>query len=258
MPRRNSIISAAISLESRAYPAVHEGPRTSASLATNDIEIGPVYEAEGLSDTELGTTLAEIARLIRSHQRLATTSVLQIGHLLLLVKARLPRGQFCEWISSELPAISMRSAQRMLSAADAFADEYDTVSYLPPTTVYELARSRHAGPRGLVLQRLHDGETLSDADIRKVIASEKVRVGGAPEKASDGSETVPIDVQTDATTACYNDWDSATEAARRLILQYYHGDLGKLAGALVNCDVKALAENLGRAPATSHRADHDR
>ena len=216
---------------------------------TNDAAICPVKDAERPSDAELANTFAEIAGLIRSYQRSATISLLQIGHLLLLVKARLPRGQFGEWMGLELPEISVRSAQRMMSAADAFADEYDTVSYLPPTTVYELARDRYAGPRDLVLERLHSGETLSDADVRQVIASEKERVGRTQGKGPDGGEIVPIDVETDATTGRHDHRDSATEAVHRLITRYYRGDVSELAEAIVGCDVKLLAEALYQLPA---------
>ena len=78
------------------------------------------------------------ADFIRERHGRITETILAIGARLLIVKADLEHGQFLEWVAAELNW-SDRTAQNYMSAARSFGAENETISYLPPTTVYRLA-----------------------------------------------------------------------------------------------------------------------
>src|SRR5262249_39052001 len=54
------------------------------------------------------------------------------------VKKQLEHGQFVAWIEAECE-LSLRSAERMMAAAEWAEGKIDTVSHLPPTVIYALS-----------------------------------------------------------------------------------------------------------------------
>lgn len=76
------------------------------------------------------------ASSIRERGREAAAKVIEIGTQLVAVKNKLPHGDFGAWIEAEF-GWSNRTAQRYMQAA-ALEGKSDTVSYLPPTTIYAI------------------------------------------------------------------------------------------------------------------------
>ncbi|MCJ2136682.1 hypothetical protein MKK69_21970 [Methylobacterium sp. J-026] len=112
--------------------------------------------------------------------------VIETGRDLLAIKAQLEHGLFLEWVQAEM-GMTPRSAQRAMSAAEVLGDKSDTVSYLPPSVLYELsAPSTPEQVRAAVLRRIEAGETVRPEKIlhdvrqgrdqaRQHIAAEKER-----------------------------------------------------------------------------------
>ena len=84
------------------------------------------------------TELDAIAERIRQRIRRTTADIIETGRDLRLVKERLDHGQFVTWINSEF-GMSSRSAQRFMVASEWAEDKSDTVSHLPPNTLYTLS-----------------------------------------------------------------------------------------------------------------------
>lgn len=86
--------------------------------------------------------------------------VIDTGRDLLAIKAQLEHGLFLEWVQSEI-GMTPRSAQRAMAAAEVLGDKSDTVSYLPPTVLYELSAPSTPEPvRTAVLRRIEAGEAV--------------------------------------------------------------------------------------------------
>ena len=106
-----------------------------------------------------------------------TVSVIEIGRELLKAKELLDHGQFIAWVESEV-GIMARSAQRYIGAAE-LCNKNDTVSLLPPTTIYLLAaKSTPKEVVNEVIAKAAAGEILP-----RHVVSEKI------DKAKRDSET---------------------------------------------------------------------
>jgi len=106
------------------------------------------------------------AEYIKSRHNSMVETTLEIGSKLLEVKEDLEHGQFIQWIGAEF-AWSVRSAQNYMTAARAFAGKSETVSYLPVSTVYQLARI--AEPiREEVVKRI-EAEHLPVEDVEEIV-----------------------------------------------------------------------------------------
>lgn len=107
-----------------------------------------------------------------------------IGQKLAEVKEALDHGQFCAWVKAEFPWMTVRTAQRYMSAWTAFGDKSDTVSYLPPATVFDLAApSTPLAVREQVVERLEAGERVGPAAVKGMIAEAKSRAAMAAQEA---------------------------------------------------------------------------
>src|SRR5262245_20374621 len=101
------------------------------------------------------------AEFIRERQRQTVKSIIDIGNQLICVKEWLGHGRFFSWLDAEF-GWSDRTAQRLMRAADAFIGKSDTMSDLPPTTVYKLsAKSTPVDVREAIIARLEAGEPVS-------------------------------------------------------------------------------------------------
>jgi len=86
----------------------------------------------------LAAELGGIADLIKGLHRRVTGDVIEIGRLLNIVKAKLDHGQFGAFLSETL-RIEPRTAQNYMRAASFAEGKGETVSLLPPSTIYLLA-----------------------------------------------------------------------------------------------------------------------
>lgn len=119
---------------------------------------------------ELPPEYAEFARSIatrfRNWANSSTVEGMKIGLSLIEIKSRLDHGQFGTWLRAEFPGHE-RTAQRLMQTAKVFGDKYDTVSDLPPATLYELsAPSTPAELRVEVIEHLEAGSQIDPVGIR--------------------------------------------------------------------------------------------
>jgi hypothetical protein len=112
---------------------------------------------------------ARAAQRIREYQRTSTAAMLEIGKLLNEVKAELPHGEFGRWLEGEV-GWTQRTAQNYMRAAEAFIGKSETVSHLPPVTLYRLAApSIPEGVREGALALIADPGNPPIADINEMV-----------------------------------------------------------------------------------------
>jgi hypothetical protein len=101
--------------------------------------------------------------------------VIDTGRDLLAVKGRLEHGLFLNWVQAEMK-LTPRSAQRAMNTAEVLGSKSDTLSYLPPTTLYALAaRSTPAPIRDEIVQRVEAGEALTAKAIDRHLWEARAR-----------------------------------------------------------------------------------
>jgi hypothetical protein len=101
------------------------------------------------------------------------TDMLETGCDLTRMKERLGHGKFLKWIDAEF-AITPRTAQKYMNAADVFSGKYELVSHLPPSIIYDLAApSTPPHVRDEILQRLETGERPPASIIREMVRTAK-------------------------------------------------------------------------------------
>lgn len=111
---------------------------TSQALA-NRAEILPPFDYASLP-AEQANLAKDATVYIKAREKGMAASALEIGAKLSEVKAALGHGNFTAWLSASF-AMTARTAQNYMQAATALADKSETVSYLPVSTVYEIARA---------------------------------------------------------------------------------------------------------------------
>jgi hypothetical protein len=101
------------------------------------------------------------------------TSVAEIGHELIAIKAKLGHGEFGKWIEAEF-RLTDKSAQRYINVAQAFAGRNDIVSVLPDTVAYKLAApSTPTAIKEAVIAEIDAGNTPAPKDILNRIDAAK-------------------------------------------------------------------------------------
>lgn len=123
------------------------------------------------------TSLDAIAERIRARIRRTTIDIIATGRDLVSVKAQLGHGGFLKWIDAEF-GMSDRTAQRYIAASEFVGTKSDTVSDLPPATLYRLAAPTTPQPiKARVLADLESGRKVDakavDEEIRLAIWQEK-------------------------------------------------------------------------------------
>jgi hypothetical protein len=133
------------------------------STAASTSSIAP-YAYDSLPDQQEAAMLKAAAERIHNLRRAA---VIDVGRELIAVKKRLDHGRFERWILAEF-TMSPRTAQNYMAAAALVGEENETVSFLPPATLYKLG-STSLKAREEVINRLSRGEKLSPKEIGVVI-----------------------------------------------------------------------------------------
>ena len=117
------------------------------------------------------------AEKVRSWRRRLVAEVIDIGGDLLRVKKALGHGSLSDWLRAEFPG-DIRTAQRCMQVASAFADKNDTVSHLPLSMVYLLAAP--STPKPIVeefITKLENAEPIDQPVLRWQIKRALARVG---------------------------------------------------------------------------------
>jgi Protein of unknown function (DUF3102) len=110
---------------------------------------------------------------IRIIMRQTTTGIIKVGERLKTIKDKLPHGRFTPWIAAEF-GMSDRAARNYMGAAEWAAGKTETVAVLQPTTVYALAApSTPDAVKIGVLERLENGEAVTDREVKRLIAQAK-------------------------------------------------------------------------------------
>jgi hypothetical protein len=149
----------------------------------NDVTV--LHEDNNAFDySELDPALAQEAKDVaqRIHDR-RTKAVIETGRDLAYIKKRLKRGVFGKWLNAEF-AMTQRTAQNYMLAADVFEGKYEMISYLPPTLLYDLAPL--APVREALLEQLEAGERPHPKIIEEIVrrAKQERRQGRETERAS--------------------------------------------------------------------------
>src|SRR5689334_5653613 len=106
------------------------------------------YNYELIAECDRTTVMDATARIKANGRRAmelarrGRQSILEMGRDLIQVKAVLPHGQFGDWCETEFKeefGLSQKTAERMMNAAQAFGDKFDTVSNLSDSAMYLLA-----------------------------------------------------------------------------------------------------------------------
>jgi hypothetical protein len=128
------------------------------------------YTGVAVGDAE---QLRAHATRIRANIRSTTAAILAIGVDLIAAKQRLDHGQFSAWVEAEC-GFAVRSAERYIAAAKLAEGKNDTVSLLPPATVYALA-AKSTPPEVIeaVISRVEAGEVLSNTVVKEMIDAGK-------------------------------------------------------------------------------------
>ncbi|KZB99364.1 hypothetical protein AU375_04440 [Methylobacterium radiotolerans] len=126
----------------------------------------PPSTAAGFDYSQLDDAAANQAKAaVDRYRERQKAYVIDTGRDLLAIKSRLEHGLFLEWVQAEM-GMTPRSAQRAMSAAEVLGSKSDTVSYLPPTVLYELSAPSTPEPvRAAVLRRIEAGETVRPEKI---------------------------------------------------------------------------------------------
>jgi hypothetical protein len=115
--------------------------------------------------------LAVIADRIRGRIRRTTADIIATGNDLLTVKAKLEHGEFITWIDREFQ-MTDRTARNYMQAAEWALGKSETVSVLPPATVYKL--SSPSTPETIKAEVIADLEAGRPVDHRAV--EERIRM----------------------------------------------------------------------------------
>jgi hypothetical protein len=133
---------------------------------------GPEFDYAAL-DPDIASKAKDAARHIHSILRQTTMGVIVTGERLKTIKDLLPHGQFTPWLAAEF-GMSDRAARLYMNAADFAAGKTETVAVLQPTTVYALAApSTPDTVKVGVLERLENGEAVTDREVKQLISLAK-------------------------------------------------------------------------------------
>ncbi|MBB3770983.1 hypothetical protein FHS55_001578 [Angulomicrobium tetraedrale] len=193
------------------------------------------------------TKLREVVTAIRCYQKKVGQQIIAIGELLLAAKQGLGHGHFGDWLAAEF-GWGERTAQNYMRAAEVFASKSASVSYLPPTTIYQLASPSTPEPvRAAVVERLEQGERLSHDEIKSIVRHGKAAERRAREDAKRTPEQRRRRQQVEARRqrqlerhrqereAELNQEAAARKDAARLIVQHVGDDTERLVELLKIC-----------------------
>ena len=134
------------------------------------VSVNTTYDYTALS-TEAAELARRTAQKFRQHWQRTSKEIIDVGADLIRVKGALGHGRFGEWLDAEFGS-NARTAQRYLRTAEVFGEKSDTVSLLPPTSLYLLsARSTPDTIVGEVVDRLEHGEHVDADDVKARIAA---------------------------------------------------------------------------------------
>jgi len=202
-----------------------------------DGEVIPAFQYGSL-DAESARKARDAVGFINARQRTATTAILEIGECLVGVKEALGHGNFIAWLEAEF-GWTDRSARNYMMAAKALP-KTETVSVLPVTAMYDLARSPEP-IRERIIGELEKGELRADAvrdrisEAKREAEAEKLEAKKSPaerKREQARREREQQDAIKRVALLAEREWHER-EAQRRLVA-FLRDKLGDNLGALVD------------------------
>lgn len=133
---------------------------------------------------EAAADLRAVADRIRDRGRRATADLIEIGRDLIAVKKRLEHGAFLAWIESEF-TMTDRTARNFMQAAAWAEGKSETISDLPPTTVYLLsAPSTPPEVANKVVVALEAGQRVAPEIVSNMVKQARREADERKRKAS--------------------------------------------------------------------------
>ena len=115
----------------------------------------------GNLEPELAIRAERAADWIRRRVSDQVKTIIEVGRLLIEMKAELGHGNFGRWIEQEFE-FSRRTGELYMAAAERYGDKSEMVSRLSPSTVYLLAaKSTPDAARDLLIARVEEGDYVS-------------------------------------------------------------------------------------------------
>lgn len=141
-------------------------------------EVLSPFDYSGI-EPEKAKRAREAVSFITARHQSVTSTIIEIGRRLVEVKADLGHGLFQDWLEAHF-GWSSRTARNYMLAGQTLGDKTETVSDLPVSTVYELARAPEADRERVVAaveRAKSEGRTLRPEEI-----SSKLRENPNPER----------------------------------------------------------------------------
>jgi Protein of unknown function (DUF3102) len=129
------------------------------------------FDYQSVDDAAIAGQMRSAAIRIRQHTRAA---YIEVGRDLRSIKSRIEHGKFVAWVERECE-INIRTAQRMMAVVE-LLDKNDTLSFLPPTVLTQLAQP--SAPKDAVdaiVARIDAGERPKPKEILGEIWQAKER-----------------------------------------------------------------------------------
>jgi len=162
----------------------------------------PVTKPEGFDYAgvapELVADAQAVADRFRAYEQRTTADAIALGVELARIKDGIGHGRFGGWLEAEFGQ-SARTAQRLLSLT-VFAPKSDSVSYLPPTTLYRLARVPEK-PRARIIGQIEAERPSANVVLFKALnverpAPKKAAVKGKREAEREAIEAARAELRT--------------------------------------------------------------
>ena len=153
-------------LDRRVDPSTDNGSASHSDNAESGVDVtSPTDDLTGTSGA-LGQ-FDEVADRITARMRRTAADIVATGRDLIAVKAQLKHGEFLAWIEAKL-GMSDRAARNYMRVASWADGKPESVSDLPPTTLYLLAApSTPASIRQEVEDRLLSGRSINPREIEQ-------------------------------------------------------------------------------------------
>jgi phage protein D len=154
------------------------------------------FDYATLDDEDLATECRAAAGRIKGRHRTVILEIVEIGRDLIAIQAMMPHGAWGPWIESEV-GFTDRTAQNYMHAAVFAEGKSETVSLLPPATLYALA-SPKADPdvRQQVLDDVKAGKVMKTADVKEKLAEART----AKKKAEAAQKKTPEQIAKEKAT----------------------------------------------------------
>ena len=143
----------------------------SVTLSTEEATISEEDRFYASLSEDDATLASRVAHEVRAKSEDIIYNKIWIGQELLKVKHRLDHGDFEKWFRLAFEW-NIRTAQRYMMVAKVLGDKYDTLSYLPFTTLGALARAT-TEVRDQIVDEIGAGKRLSPLQIGQLLDKQK-------------------------------------------------------------------------------------